>query len=313
MFIMIFLCWFYKPVRFYIFSLFFEWLYENEKIAKILGIKIEEDYNVYFKRNETKLYMPGIYTILLEWFVGTKINLNIEIYKNLVRLQHEMSKYVSINKYINDLKGKKYTLYELENYLSSSFLNELNNNLKILSQEDIRYLIENNMIIREITNNLAEDSDHKIYKIYNIFKNINKINKLINILLSIPIEKRLILIITQFTVLNKIIEFIFDRNGDLTNLYFYEFVQPNAFLTIINKDTLYFIKRNKDIINSSQNLGFGVSGYKCPASKYVYEIITNIIQDLQIKIEIIGKPIYSKSIRFKKNIKNKKEIYLQFT
>ena len=42
--------WFYKPVRFYLMSFFFDWLYENPNVGKFLGIKYENDYDLFFRR-----------------------------------------------------------------------------------------------------------------------------------------------------------------------------------------------------------------------------------------------------------------------
>ena len=106
---------------------------------------------------------------------------------------------------------------------------------------------------------------------------------------------------------------IITKKGNLDNLEFYEFVIPGSFLTILNKNDLYIVRRHTDKTNSYLNIGLGVKGFQCPASKFVFIVISNIIDNLKkFNIKIVGTPIYFKSKRFKKIITNKKDIYLTF-
>ena len=122
--------WVYKPIRFYIMSFFFEWLYVHEKIGKFLGIRYENDYNLYFKRRESYIYMPGIPRLIVEWFVKTSTTLDFDVFKKMVRFQFDISKKINFNEYILALKNKSLTLEEFEDYLSISFLKEI----KLLSE-----------------------------------------------------------------------------------------------------------------------------------------------------------------------------------
>lgn len=300
--------WVYKPLRFYIMSFFFEWLYVHEKIGKFLGIRYENDYDLYFKRRESYIYMPGIPRLIVEWFVKTNTTLDFDVFKKMVRFQFDISKKINFNEYILALKNKSLTLEEFEDYLSISFLKEINKELKLLSENDLEKMVKHNKLIRNMLNGLTEGSENLFLT---IIKNIKNIIDLRKILLSIDLELRLFFIIPQFTILNKFVELIMNKNGNLEDMEFYEFVIPVSFLTIVNNNNLYFVKRNVDKTNNFNNIGFGVKGFQCPASQFVYQVIKKLIIDLQTcSIEIVGTPIYGNSLRFKKNIKNKKEIIL---
>ena len=296
--------------RFYIMSFFFEWLDEHESVGRLLGIKYEDDYNLVFNRKDTYMLTTGIYKSLVEWFIGIHINLDFDLFKKIVQYQFDISKRIKLNECIENLKGKKMSLIEFEDYLSDSFLLAINKEMNILSNDDLNKIRKHNELIRNIMNALTEDTDGLMCK---IFTNIFNILDLRRILLSISKEQRLFLIVPQFTILNKFVEMIITKNGDLHNLEFYEFVLPVSFLTIVNNGTLYIIRRHPNKINSSSNTGFGVKGFLCPASKFVFTVITSIIDDLKkINIKINGNIKYSSSKRYKKNIKNKSEIFLEF-
>ena len=301
--------WFYKPVRFYLMSFFFDWLYENPNVGKFLGIKYENDYDLIFRRRDTVMYTPGIYSLLVEWFMQIKINLETDIFKKLINVQFNVAKKIDFNSYLNILDNKYMSLEEFENYLAESFLIEINNELKFLSDDKISLIIEHNKLIRNILNGLTRGSENLFYK---IMTNFDKVLDLRKILLTISPEERLFLIIPQMTILTKFVEMIINKKGNLQDLEFYEFVMPVSFFTMINNGELYMIHRHIDKKNSYSNNGFGVNGFRCPASQFVFKVISNIIDNLKkFKIDIIGEPIYLKSKRFKKNIINKNDVFLK--
>lgn len=302
--------WFYKPLRFYAISFCFDWFNENESIGKLLGIKYGNDYELYFHRKDSKIYTPGIYKLLVEWFVGININLDHSTYKTLIRKQFEMSKKVNLNKYLISLKNKKLNLEEFEDFLADSFLMEVKDEIHTLNEDDFNKIRYHNKLIRTILNSLTGETNNLLYK---LLINIHNLFNLRKILLTLSPECRLFAIVPQFTILNKFVEMIITKNGNLENLEFYEFVIPGSFLTILNNNDLYIVRRYTDTTNSYLNIGLGVKGFQCPASKFVYITIRDIISNLQkFKIDINGTPIYHKSKRFKKIITNKKDIYLTF-
>jgi len=307
--------WFIKPIRFYTISFFFDWFNEHEMIGKFFGIRYGNDNELYFNRKDSKIYTPGIYKILVEWFVGININLDHSTYKTLIRKQYEMSKKVRLNEYLISLKDKRINLEEFEDFLADSFLIEVKDEIQSLNNHkindnDFTHIRNHNKLIRTILNSLTGETNNLLYK---LLININNLLNLRKILLSLTPESRLFAIVPQFTILNKFVEMIITKKGNLENLEFYEFVIPGSFLTILNKNDLYIVRRHTDKTNSYLNIGLGVKGFQCPASKFVFTVISDIIDNLKkFNIKIDGVPIYHKSKRFQKIITNKKDIYLTF-
>lgn len=303
-------CWYIKSIRFNIMSFFFEWFDKHETVGKFLGIRYGNDYELIFNRKETKMYTPFLSKIFIEWFVGTNINLDFHVYKTLLRMQFSISTNINLNKYFIILHNKRMNLEEFEEYLANILLFEINQQLNLLDENNFNKFKIHNKLIRHILNILTGDT-HNI--IYILLTNINNILNLRKLLLSLPIESRLLLVVPQFTILNKFVEMIISKKGNLQDLQFYEFVKPNSFLTIIYKNDLYIVRRYVDKSNSYSNIGFGVKGFQCPASKFVFKIIDDTIKNLKkFNIKIEGTPIYLKSIRYPKNIINKKDIFLNF-
>ena len=290
-------------------SFFFDLLNEHEKIGKFLEIKYENDYELVFNRRESIIYTPGIYKLLTEWFVGININLDISIYKKLVKTQFEMSQKINLNYYIEHLKGQTLTIEQFEDFIAESFLTEISKELN-LKYSDFYKLKTQNKLIRTILNSLTGETENLLYK---LLLNIRNLIELRKILLSLPPDVRLFTIVPQFTILNKFVELIIYKNGNLQDLQFYEFVMPGTFLTILNKNNLYIVRRHIDKTNNYTNIGLGVKGFQCPASRFVFKVITNIMDNLKkINIQIEGIPIYAKSKRFKKIIINKNDVLLHF-
>jgi len=308
-FILSTVAWHTKSIRFYIMSFFFDWLNEHEEIGKYLGVKYENDYELVFNRKESIIYTPGIYKLLTEWFVGININLDFSIYKKLIQTQFEMSKKINLNYYIDQLKGRTLNIDQFEDYIAESFLTEISKELN-LKDSDYYKLKTQNKLIRIILNSLTGETENLLYK---LLINIRNLIELRQILLSLPPDVRLFTIVPQFTILNKFIELIVYKNGNLQDLQFYEFVMPGTFLTMLNKNDLYIVRRFIDKTNNYTNIGFGVKGFQCPASRFVFMVITNIMNNLKkINIRIEETPVYSNSKRFKKIITNKRDILLHF-
>jgi hypothetical protein len=302
--------WCIKPIRYYTISFFFDWFNEHETIGKFLGIKYGNDNELYFNRKDSQIYTPGIYKILVEWFVGININLDHSTYKTLIKKQFDMSKKVKLNEYLISLQNKRLNLEEFEDFLADSFLMEVKNDIEALNENDFNQIRSHNKLIRTILNSLTGETNNLLYK---LLLNINNLLNLRKILLSLSPECRLFAIVPQFTILNKFVEMIITKKGNLEDLEFYEFVKPGSFLTILNKNELYIVRRHVDKTNSYLNIGLGVKGFQCPASRFVFTVISDIIDNLQkFNIKIEGIPIYHKSKRFQKIITNKKDIYLIF-
>ena len=55
--------------------------------------------------------------------------------------------------------------------------------------------------------------------------------------------------------------------------YIREAPRPPIKSLLTHKNELYIIRRHTDKTNSYLNIGFGVKGFQCPASKFVFNVI----------------------------------------
>jgi len=305
------ICWFCKPIRFYIFSYFFIFLNDNENIGKYLGIKYANDYEICVLRKNTHIYFPGIITKIIEFFINSNIELTVDKYKSFIKIQHEISKKIKLTKYFKNLHNKKYSIDDFEDYVTKSYLTEINNCYSFLNDDDFNFFYTNNIITRKILNGLTGNIYNYFILIFNNLKIILKYRK---ILLKIPDEYRHFYIVVQLTLINKLIEMIIYNNGNFDNLTLWNFlISSSKFYTIIHENNLYIIRRNIDKTNNQTNTGFGIKGHKCPAAMFVCTIFNDIILSLKkYHIKITGNICYSTQKRFLKNITNKNEVFLQF-
>lgn len=308
----VFLTWYIKSIRFYIFSWFFVFLNDNEKIGKLLGIKYVNDSEISVFRKDTQIYFPGITMKLIEYFFSLKIVLDFTTHKNFIKLQFNMANNVNFDNYFLNIKDKTMIFDHFEDYLSKMLLFETNSFIKVLTDEELIFFYNNNKIIRTLLNGITI-SNRNYY--YELIKNIRTLLIFRSILKKIPEEYRTFYIVPQLTMINKLMEMILYKNGDFTDLQLYEFlISSSKFYTIIHKNDLYFIRRTIDKKNNHTNTGFGVKGHQCPAAFFVTNIFNKIIDLFKnYKIEIIGEVKYDGQKRFLKNVVNKNEISLKFT
>lgn len=305
-------CWFYRPIRFYIFSYFFVFLNDNEIIGKKLGIKYANDYELNVMRKDTHIFFPGINTKIIEFFINYNIELSPNDFKNFIKIQHNLSKEINLSKYFDSLNNLIFSINEFEDYITKSYLTEINKIFLCLNEEDFNFFYSNNITTRKILNGITNGTEN--YFSF-LFKNFNIIIKFRNILLKIPDEYRHFYIVTQLTIINKIIEMIIYNDGNLDNLELWNFlISSSKFYTIIHNNDLHIIRRHIDKTNNPSNRGFGVKGHQCPAANLVCTTFNNIITSLKnYKIKISGNIKYSSQKRFLKNIVNKDHVYLNFT
>lgn len=307
----VFLTWYVKSIRFYIFSWFFVFLNDNEKIGKLLGIKYVNDSEISVFRKDTKIYFPGITIKLIEYFFSLKIVLDFTTHKNFIKLQFNMANNINFDNYFLNIKDKTMIFDQFEDYLSKMLLFEINSFIKVLTDEELIFFYNNNKIIRTLLNGITI-SNRNYY--YELIKNVRTLLIFRSILKKIPEEYRTFYIVPQLTMINKLMEMILYKNGDFTDLQLYEFlISSSKFYTIIHKNDLYFVRRTIDKTNSYTNTGFGVKGHQCPAAFFVTNIFNKIIDLFKnYKIEIIGEVKYDGQKRFLKNVVNKNEISLKF-
>ena len=309
--LLLLLCWFYKPIRFHIFSYFFIFLNDNENIGKKLGIKYANDYELNVLRKDTHIFFPGITTKIIEFIINFNIELQINEYKNFIKIQHTISKQLNLNKYFDNFHDIKMSINDFEDYITKAYLTEINNMYNYLNEEEFNFFYVNNNISRKLLNSLTDDIFNNLIF---ITKNLHSILKFRNILLKIPNDYRHFYIVTQLTIINKITEMIIYNNNDFNNLELWHFlISSSKFYTIINNDHLYIVRRNIDKTNNYTNKGFGVKGHQCPAAIMVSKIFNDMILNFKkYDVKIIGNLIYSSQKRFLKNITNKDKVFFHF-
>lgn len=312
LFLFLTLCWNIKWIRFYLFSFFFVFLNENENIGSLLGINYVNDYELIVQRKDTHIYFPGIATKLIEFVLSIKLELDTETYKKFMRLQQNMGNRIHLKDHFLNLQGKVFTIEEFENYLSKTYLYEINSFLNILSEEEFIFFYENNNTVRKLLNGIT-NSNQNYY--WNLCKNIYSLFKFYSILKRIPEEVRIFYIVPQLTMVNKITEMILYKNGDLRTLELHEFlISSSKFYTIIHQDEMYFVRRHIDKTNNYTNKGFGVKGHQCPAAMFVSNLFNKLIDIFkEYKIEIEGTVEYSTQKRFLKNIINKDDVLFKIS
>ena len=78
---------FIKSFRFYVMSYFFSWLYEHPQIAKLVGIRFEDDKLWRTNRKESKVYLVGFFIELFKKFIGMDLILSDKVRKDFMKIQ----------------------------------------------------------------------------------------------------------------------------------------------------------------------------------------------------------------------------------
>ena len=295
--------------KFYLLSFFFDYFNEteNEWLGKLMGIKYVNDYEYCVLRENSQIYMPGLFSLFFEYFTGMPLRLNDQTLKSFLTIQNQHSNKINLSQYLQKLKEKKsMTIEEFEQIMAESILMETNRVFHICEQ-DLEIKIESRLLLlRKLISHLTGGGK----KLFNVlYKNWRDIIELSKLLKTLPEEYRLFVFVPQLTLLNSFTQMIVDCNGDLKQIEAYDFLKPvSKYMVMIEKGQLIFVRRFQDKTNNFTNKAFGVEGFQCPGKKYTFKMIQSVLDLLRdIKITIVGKVEYLESKRFK-NIQNKHEI-----
>ena len=305
--------YFHWPTRFYIYSFFFPWLYDHPTISKFLGIRYEDN-TWKTNRVESRVYLSGMTVWILTRFMGMDFILEDHTRKIFEGLQMKKSKLINMERYLDELDGKSFTIVEFEDFLSKNVIKETNRLFEILGDDDCDWLVVHSKVLRtvfnSVTNNVFEGIKMALY-------NWKSMINMCILLRSVPEEKRILLIGPQLSLIHNFTKMIMNKNGDMSNVEPYDFLEPLSKFFVahtINPDgsaQLVFLDRIFDKRNTTNNKAFGPNGLQCPAALYTFKFIQDVIKFLKLlTIEIDGKPVY-KIGRFK-DIVNKDEIMLSF-
>ena len=302
--------WIYKPLRFYLLSFLFEWLYRHQTVGKLLGIMYTKDDSWTCHRNDTYVYMAGIFIRLFVMFTGMEVILTDQIRTDFQSLQQRHSRDITMEPYFNEIEGKTITANEFENFLSKAVLVETNRVFKILDDNREKELLKHILIMRDIVNGLTGGMVGGVKMVY---KNWNSIMKISRIFKSVPEHQRLLLFVPQLTLVNNFTMMLAETQGDMNKIKPYEFVDAKVkFSVFVCRDQLVIVERIKDTRNTETNRAFGPGAVICPGNIYTMKFVKSIIAFLQtFNINVVGVPIIEGE-RFA-NLMNKDSVKFTFT
>jgi hypothetical protein len=299
----------YKPLRFYIYSFFFPWLYEHPTISKFLGIRYEDDTDWATNRKESRVYLPGITVWLLKFFIGMDFLLEDNVRKTFERIQLDFAKDIDMRSYFRRLDGKTINLVEFEDFLSKSMIQETNRVFNIIDTERCDLFVEHSKALRTIISAVTFSVFEGLKA---LMTNLHHIIKMSVIIRSVPEHKRVLLLAPQLALIHNFSQMVIDKRGDMVDVQPHDFMTPisKIFVAVTNGD-LVFVSCHQDKRDTPSNRAFGPKGLQCPGASYTFKFVQNVIGFIRtMKIDVRGIPRYEGG-RFS-NISNKEEILFTF-
>jgi hypothetical protein len=300
---------FIKPVRYYLMSYGFPWLYRNKKIAKFFGIRFESDLEWTTNRKDTRIFMSGLFATFFTMFTGMQIETNPDTRRELMYLQGSFGRNITMEPYFNEIDGQTLTLSEFEDFLSKCLLVETNRVFLILDKEREQYFLKHIKIVRDIVNGLTGGTNNSIRAMIANFRSVYEISKIMK---SVSEAKRMLLFVPHLSLIDGFSKMLIKTNGNMSLLQPSDFFQlTSKFFVLLNHDNLVFVERHEDKSNNGTNRAFGVKGFSCPGSLYVIKFIKSIFEFLKaMDITVDGQAVISDK-RFH-NIMNKNQIKITF-
>jgi hypothetical protein len=305
---------FVKRFRYYCLSYVFSDLYNNERVANLLGIQFDDVFKYEGSRKFSRIYSDGVFVKILELITGMNLRVSDKTRFELIRLQREHSREINMEKYLDQLDGKKMTALEFEYFISKVLLIETNRIYNVFDQEKLDVLIKYSIVVFETLNAL---SGGMIDGFYYMFKNIRPLYEISKVLKSAPEAKRLIVFGPELSLVTNYTKMLMrNKNFDLLNTWNFLDLQTAFFVLEEYHDNfknhkLVFLKRSTDHSNGMQNKAFGPKFVACPGNRITIDYINSILNFFQ-KFEVIieGDAVWE-GVRFR-NIVNKRNIHFSF-
>lgn len=310
----------YKPFRHYCLSYFFPYLYEHPKLANFFGIEFKSDEDWATNRDDTKIYIPGVFGFLFTKFTGLPIESSPETIKEILRLQGAHAKKITMKPYLKDIIGKTMTLTEFETYLSDCILTETNRVFELVDSETETEFRNHLKIVREIITGLTCNPNESVKS---FFRNFSGVRKIIAILNKLSSGRRLILLIPHLSLIDGFSKMLVKKQGNLSDLQMSDFFDfTSRFFVFLHKGNLVFVKRHIDTTNNSNNRVFGLTKTDyptkqkmfCPGSIFVSNFIKSILSFLKtmnIEVNNVCSETTISNERFR-NIIDKNKIQISF-
>lgn len=301
--------WVYKPTRFYILSFFFEWLYHHRYIGHLLGIRYTNDKDFKTSRNETYVYMSGLFVKLFTYFTGMDVILTDTTRIEFMTVQAKFARDIKMDSYFKKLENKTLTANDFEDFLSESVLLETNRVFNILDKNKEQRLLKHILIVKHIINGLTGEMWNGLRSAFWNFKSVIEIS---TILRSVPEYQRILLYVPQLTLINNFSMMLAETRGNMSVIQPYEFVDAKVkFSVFVTNGQLVLLDRVKDMANTEINRSFGPMGVQCPGNIYTMKFIKSILAFLQsFKIIVEGQPKF-RGERFT-NLINKNDVKFTF-
>jgi hypothetical protein len=281
-------------------------------LSYYLGIKYVNDTTFVPKREDTQIYLTGIFAKMFTWFTGMPIVTPLSTRQELLRLQGSFANDISMESYLGDLIGNSMTLSEFENLLSKFILKETNRVFNILSENEEQLIYEQLGSIRIILSGLTGGENKSLMA---VIRGLKHIRKVVHILHEKTPAQRLLILIPHLSLIEGFSKMIVKREGksmeDLQMKDFFDYT--SRFFVVVHNGSLTFINRSPDDKNTENNRAFGVTpGFLCPGSKFVAKFIKSILEFLKcLDIKVDGDAKISNN-RFRV-ITNKDDIHLTFS
>ena len=301
--------WVYKPMRFYILSFFFEWLYHHKYIGRFLGISYKNDKDWKTTRNETYVYMSGLFVKSFTYFTGMEVILTDKTRKDFMTLQAQCARNIKMDEYFKKIENKTLTAAEFEDFLSESVLVETNRVFNILSKDKEHKLLKHILIVKHIINGLTGEMWNGLKSAFWNFRSVIEISL---ILRSVPEYQRILLFVPQLTLINNFSMMLAETRGNMSRIQPYEFVDAKVkFSVFVTDGRLVLLERVRDMANNEINRSFGPRDVQCPGNIYTIRFIKSILAFLQsFNITVAGTPIL-RGERFT-NLINKNDVKFTF-
>lgn len=301
---------YFKYVRYYIYSYFFNYLYEHKRLSMLLGIKYVDDTTFEPQFENTRIYLAGLFAKLFMWFTGIPVPTPVETRKELLRLQGQFAKNISMEGYIDSIVGKKMTLAEFETSLSSFILKETNRVFELMTEDEEKIVFEHLQEIRTVLAGLTGGESRSIKTFITGLKNIKKV---MTVLKNKSDAQKLLILIPHLTMIDNFSKMLVQTKKPMSEIEMKDFFDyTSKFFVILHNNELTFINRSPDDKNTENNRAFGIRpAYFCPGSVYVAKFVKSVIEFLKcMDIKIEGEATISTK-RFR-TIENKNDVHVTF-
>lgn len=327
---------FYKPLRWYLLSFKFAWLYKHPKVARLLGMNFVNINDCKIKRNSARIYMTGGFVKFFGWFTGLNVNPSSAHRIALTHLQGKKAKEINLEPYFNEwTECGTLDVNQLEDKLSNMILTETNRVFKVMDKDMEDELKKHLRMLRYLIGGLTGGEFSALTAFRKNWRSLWKLRKL---LWKLEDVKRTLIVAPQLTFVSGFMKMLVlkdilkkDENGKemftlrddidfnkVRRLHFrdiepYMYLEPSAdFIVFVIDGVLTFVGDRKLVKDNTQyNTNFGPRGFQCPGKLFTMKSIHSVAALFKaMEYDIIGKPELTTG-RYR-DVTNKSDVRLTF-